>query len=374
MASAQRAGPASAALGVISVWLVMAIVLFLIHGQQEYCLTKQFILIFNTGLCICLVLAALTPCARGPGVPRQMKSLSGILSPLDQSTAYASRLLQVGMVIVYVTFWVWSAMQSSPETPGVVELSFLLDEEDLSCRVPHNGLVEESLTLTTAFMMFFTIVYVSGSYLGFGKRDAAANNEPVACTMEASNGFCACKRVANRAFAGLRPSRFSTPPVSLESGISAGALSSCQHCGKSRGLLSTEFRVHATTNAAAVSSPSVEIAGAKAESGVEEPSYSYAGFHFLLALSIMFITTQVTRWFQPDRYQSADFDKSWSTVSMKIGSGWSCGLLYLLYLLLPERCFPDPRAGKSGGRGREIRKSSNGEPKMSLSQQNIGHM
>ena len=36
---------------------------------------------------------------------------------------------------VYLTFWVWCAMQSAPERPGAVEVAFLLrgddDEDDL---------------------------------------------------------------------------------------------------------------------------------------------------------------------------------------------------------------------------------------------------
>ena len=54
------------ALSVLSLWLAMAIVIFISHGRQEYCLTKHLIIIFNAGFCIALVLAALTPCARTP--------------------------------------------------------------------------------------------------------------------------------------------------------------------------------------------------------------------------------------------------------------------------------------------------------------------
>ena len=38
-------------------------------------------------------------------------------------------------MVVYLTFWVWCAMQSAPERPGAVEVAFLLrgdnDEDDL---------------------------------------------------------------------------------------------------------------------------------------------------------------------------------------------------------------------------------------------------
>ena len=55
-----------AAIAAVSVWLAISITLFLTHGRQDFCLTKQLLLICHTGLCICLVLASLTPCARSP--------------------------------------------------------------------------------------------------------------------------------------------------------------------------------------------------------------------------------------------------------------------------------------------------------------------
>ena len=61
-----RAVEIGLALVVLSLWLAMAIVIFISHGRQEYCLTKHLIIIFNAGFCIALVLAALTPCARTP--------------------------------------------------------------------------------------------------------------------------------------------------------------------------------------------------------------------------------------------------------------------------------------------------------------------
>ena len=43
--------------------------------------------------------------------------------------------VQSGVATVYMTFWVWCAMQSAPERPGAVEVAFLLrggeDEDDL---------------------------------------------------------------------------------------------------------------------------------------------------------------------------------------------------------------------------------------------------
>ena len=83
------------AIFVLSLWLTMAIVIFITHGRQEYCLTKHLIIIFNTGFCITLILAAVTPCARRPG------------NGIDRGR-YGGRLLQAGCVVVYVTYWTWS--------------------------------------------------------------------------------------------------------------------------------------------------------------------------------------------------------------------------------------------------------------------------
>ena len=37
-------------------------------------------------------------------------------------------------------------------------------------------------------------------------------------------------------------------------------------------------------------------------------------------------------------YQIIDFDKSWATVGLKLACSWVCGLIYLVFLLLPNRC------------------------------------
>ena len=67
-------------------------------------------------------------------------------------------------------------------------------------------------------------------------------------------------------------------------------------------------------------------------------------------------TLQVTKWFQPeamimyanpddddeeagfyDDLLLDDFDRNWISVGMKVGCAWICGILYLLYLLLPGK-------------------------------------
>ncbi len=145
------------AIVVLSLWMAMAIVVFITHGRQEYCLTKYLIIIFNTGFCITLVLAALTPCARKPGVPKSYK--------------YGGRLLQAGCVVVYVTYWTWSAMQSAPDGPGPVELNtFLMDEDDLTCHVRSSYLAEDGLLGAASVMMFITVAYIGSDMSGIRCR------------------------------------------------------------------------------------------------------------------------------------------------------------------------------------------------------------
>ena len=71
--------------------------------------------------------------------------------------------------------------------------------------------------------------------------------------------------------------------------------------------------------------------------------YSYSFFHLTLALATTFMTTQLTRWFHPKELgeivhsQEILSDRSWSTVGVKIACGWSCGIVYLVYLLVPDK-------------------------------------
>ena len=65
----------------------------------------------------------------------------------------------------------------------------------------------------------------------------------------------------------------------------------------------------------------------------------------------------MTKWFQPeamimyanpdddedagfyDDLLLDDFDRNWISVGMKVGCAWTCGILYLVYLLLPGKLF-----------------------------------
>ena len=37
-------------------------------------------------------------------------------------------------------------------------------------------------------------------------------------------------------------------------------------------------------------------------------------------------------------YQIIDFDKSWATVALKLACSWACGVIYLMFLLMPDQC------------------------------------
>ena len=50
------------------------------------------------------------------------------------------------------------------------------------------------------------------------------------------------------------------------------------------------------------------------------------------------IKTVSLKLFPLQEYQIIDFDKSWATVALKLVCSWGCGLIYLLFLLLPDRC------------------------------------
>ena len=70
---------------------------------------------------------------------------------------------------------IWSVMNgmpfflfascSSPERPGFVERStFLMDEDDLTCRVHDVSLAEDGLVGAASIMMFITVAYIGTSF------------------------------------------------------------------------------------------------------------------------------------------------------------------------------------------------------------------
>ena len=76
--------------------------------------------------------------------------------------------------------------------------------------------------------------------------------------------------------------------------------------------------------------------------------YSYALFHLTLCLANMYVTMQLTQWFQPQESKIISFNKSWSTVILKTVSSWVSVLVYLSTLILPTWRPLNPHSGQAG--------------------------
>ena len=101
--------------------------------------------------------------------------------PSSNHSTYGVRLLQSGLIIVYITFWIWSAMQSSPENPGIIEMSTFLTPEDaddaMTCRHYNSRLAENGLLLAACFMMLLTVVYVCSDLNITSKENPKTHNK-----------------------------------------------------------------------------------------------------------------------------------------------------------------------------------------------------
>ena len=237
----------------------MSLVMFLSHGQQEFCLTKQLALISSTGFCICIVLAALTPCARRPFG----RSGDVLLSWQDQQSVYSAQMTQSGLVAIYMTFWVWSAMQSAPEDPGFVELAFIVDENDLTCIVGRNYFVEQALTYTAVIMMLFTVVYIGSSQSDVKKPNSVSG---------ISENFINCVNPGE-----ARPQRACLCYAHSVLGASAGN-------GNATG---------SSISSGTASRRKITFSDRVIKDESLRTTYSYSLLHFTLALATMFATTQV---------------------------------------------------------------------------------
>lgn len=326
-------------LSVLSLWLVLSIALFLIHGRQEYCLTKQFSLIFNTGLSICIILAALTPCARKVKLLSQTdnnqqhdknnveiehddneESNDDRISMARIAFAYAAQLTQAGLVVIYMTFWIWSAMQSTPSrVAGIIEKIFLLGEDDqLYCPSPDNMFVQESLTYTALVMMFFTIAYLGSNCNKDTNRPSTDAN--VKADNKNQHGFI------------LRTTYSETAMVHICSSSTPSA---------------NDHR-HGNNNSSSSAAVAIDYSTGGQHiirNELIRTTYNYSRLHLTLALATVFACSQVTRWFQPpDVYGiHQELDQNWTTVNLKLATSWICGISYMLYLLLPEGMFKLPK-------------------------------
>lgn len=78
--------------------------------------------------------------------------------------------------------------------------------------------------------------------------------------------------------------------------------------------------------------------------------YSYSLFHVTLCLANMYVTMQLTQWFQPQEATIISFSKSWSTVILKTVSTWLSVLVYLATLVIPV-WRPPVRSSMQAGSG-----------------------
>ena len=78
--------------------------------------------------------------------------------------------------------------------------------------------------------------------------------------------------------------------------------------------------------------------------------YSYSLFHITLCLANMYVTMQLTQWFQPQEATIISFSKSWSTVILKTVSTWLSVLVYLATLVIPV-WRPPVRSSMQAGSG-----------------------
>ena len=142
---------------VFTIWLSMVIGLFFIHGRQNYCLTKHFIILFNTGLCLLIMGASVTPCVKQP--------MTNFVMTSDTPASNNNRMisfLQSTLISLYIIYWTWSALQSSPtEVAGFIELYFLLEEGDyIRCDVTNDGVINDILVTFSLLFMIITVIYV----------------------------------------------------------------------------------------------------------------------------------------------------------------------------------------------------------------------
>ncbi|CAG2236607.1 unnamed protein product [Mytilus edulis] len=68
-------------------------------------------------------------------------------------------------------------------------------------------------------------------------------------------------------------------------------------------------------------------------------SYNYAFFHFVFCLASLYVMMQLTNWYRPAESDINKFGLNWSAVWVKMGSSWTCVIVYL-WVLFCRRCCP----------------------------------
>ncbi|XP_052099655.1 serine incorporator 5-like [Mytilus californianus] len=68
-------------------------------------------------------------------------------------------------------------------------------------------------------------------------------------------------------------------------------------------------------------------------------SYNYAFFHLVFCLASLYVMMQLTNWYRPAESDINKFGLNWSAVWVKMGSSWTCVIVYL-WVLFCRRCCP----------------------------------
>lgn len=64
-------------------------------------------------------------------------------------------------------------------------------------------------------------------------------------------------------------------------------------------------------------------------------TYSYAFFHFLMLISVLFLMMQLTNWANPGSADTEHFQNSWASVWVKMATVWLCFGVYVWTLVAP---------------------------------------
>lgn len=67
----------------------------------------------------------------------------------------------------------------------------------------------------------------------------------------------------------------------------------------------------------------------------ERVTYSYSFFHFLMVISVLYLMMQLTNWADPGNADSEQFQNTWASVWVKMGTVWACFGVYVWTLVAP---------------------------------------
>ncbi|XP_023332230.1 serine incorporator 5 isoform X2 [Eurytemora carolleeae] len=258
--------------------------------------TNTIIISCNGSLSLLVLVLTLLPCTN--------KSTGG----------FVPALLQSSIVCSYLTFLTWCTVTSTPDSTrdptdqffnrnrenhqilaanlgpyhaGLEPYHNLDLELQEECEAPTGGSIDETWIPYTAIIIMFLVLTYS-SITSWTSSPAKVLGLKIGETDE-DPGLCICCRAGSR--------RDNFPP-----GPPAAEKDGGQHVIRNERI---------------------------------QTVYSYSLFHITLCLANMFVTMQLTQWFQPQETKIISFSKSWSTVILKTVSCWVSVLVYLSTLVIP---------------------------------------